>query len=157
MVQQASPTTTPEKEMSSVMHLTFVFVTWKLKVKVAQSCPTLCNSTDYTVHGILQARILEWVDFPLQGSFQPGVKNPGLPHCRQTLICHIDTHKFLLTYVRKWAGNQVSWGQQELLWDLKFHFCVFDYRRLMYCVWGNWLHGNRQLIQSPMGNAAQGF
>ena len=33
------------------------------KVKVAQLCPTLCNPLDYTVHGILQARILEWA-FP---------------------------------------------------------------------------------------------
>ena len=31
------------------------------KVKVAQSYPTLCDPMDYTVHGILQARILEWV------------------------------------------------------------------------------------------------
>ena len=31
----------------------------KGKVKVAQSCLTLCDPTDYTVHGILQARILE--------------------------------------------------------------------------------------------------
>ena len=38
----------------------------KLKVKVAQSCPTLCDSMDYTVHGILQARIQEWVGFYLQ-------------------------------------------------------------------------------------------
>ena len=30
----------------------------KVKAKVTQSCPTLCNSMDYTVHGILQARIL---------------------------------------------------------------------------------------------------
>ena len=29
------------------------------KVKVAQSCPTPCDPMDYTVHGILQARILE--------------------------------------------------------------------------------------------------
>ena len=35
-----------------------------LKMKVAQSCPALCNPMDYTVHGILQARILEWVAFP---------------------------------------------------------------------------------------------
>ena len=35
----------------------------KVKVKVAQSCPTLCDPTDYTVHGILQATILEWVAF----------------------------------------------------------------------------------------------
>ena len=33
-------------------------------VKVAQLCPTLCDPMDYTVHGILQARILEWVAFP---------------------------------------------------------------------------------------------
>ena len=43
-----------------------------LKVKVAQSCPTLCDPIDYTVHGILQARILEWVAFPFsRGSSQP--------------------------------------------------------------------------------------
>ena len=36
----------------------------KVKVKVVQSCLTLCDPMDYTVHGILQARILEWVDFP---------------------------------------------------------------------------------------------
>ena len=33
----------------------------KVKVKVAQSCLTLCNPRDYTVHGILRARILEYV------------------------------------------------------------------------------------------------
>ena len=41
------------------------------EVKVAQSCPTLCDSLDYTVHGILQARILEWVAVPFsRGSSQ---------------------------------------------------------------------------------------
>ena len=44
----------------------------KVKVQVSQSCPTLCNPIDYTVHGILQARILEWVAFPFsRGSSQP--------------------------------------------------------------------------------------
>ena len=42
------------------------------KVKVAQSCLTLRDLMDYTVHGILQARILEWVAFPFsRGSSQP--------------------------------------------------------------------------------------
>ena len=36
-----------------------------LKVKVAQSFLTVCNPMDYTVHGILQARTLEWVAFPM--------------------------------------------------------------------------------------------
>ena len=40
-----------------------------LCVLVAQSCLTLCNPMDYilpgsTIHGILQARILEWVAMP---------------------------------------------------------------------------------------------
>ena len=44
----------------------------KLKVKVAQSCLTLCDLTDYTVHGILQVIILEWVAFRFsRGSCQP--------------------------------------------------------------------------------------
>ena len=34
-----------------------------VKVKVTHSCPTLCDPMDYTVHGILQARILQWVAF----------------------------------------------------------------------------------------------
>ena len=32
-----------------------------MKVKAIQSCPTLCDSHGLTLHGILQARILEWV------------------------------------------------------------------------------------------------
>ena len=43
-----------------------------VRVKVAQSCPTLCDPMDCTVHGILQARILEWVAFPFsRESSQP--------------------------------------------------------------------------------------
>ena len=42
---------------------------------VAKSCLTLCNPMDYPVHGILQARILEWVAFPFsRGSSQPRIK-----------------------------------------------------------------------------------
>ena len=46
-----------------------IFQTLNVKVIVAQSCPTLCNSMDgslpgSSVHGILQARILEWLAIP---------------------------------------------------------------------------------------------
>ena len=34
------------------------------EVKVAKSCPALWDPMDYTVYGILQAEILEWVAFP---------------------------------------------------------------------------------------------
>ena len=44
----------------------------KVKVKVSQLCLTLCNPMEHTVHGVLQARILEWVAVPFSsGSSQP--------------------------------------------------------------------------------------
>ena len=60
--------------------------------EIPQSCPTLsdpmdCSPPDSSIHGIFQARVLEWVAiafsrgiFPTQGS------NLGLPRCRQTLL-----------------------------------------------------------------------
>ena len=60
--------------------------TWK--VKATQLCLTLCDPMDYTVYGILQARILEWVAFPFsRGTFPTQGSNPGLPHCKQILYC----------------------------------------------------------------------
>ena len=59
---------------------------YKVKVKVIQSCPTLCDPMDCIVHGILQARILQWVAFPFsRGIFPTQGSNPGLPHCRWIL------------------------------------------------------------------------
>ena len=59
--------------------------------EVTQSCPTLCNPVDCSppgssVHGILQARILEGVAISFsKGIFPTHGSNPGLLHCRQTL------------------------------------------------------------------------
>ena len=43
-------------------------------VKVTQLYPTLCHPVDYTIHGILQARILEWIVYP----FSRDLPNPGI-------------------------------------------------------------------------------
>ena len=44
-----------------------------MMMKVVQACSTLCDPMGYTVHGILQARILECVAFLFsRGSSQPG-------------------------------------------------------------------------------------
>ena len=43
-------------------------------LQAAQSSPTLCDPMDYTLHGILQARILEWVAAP----FSRDLPNPGI-------------------------------------------------------------------------------
>ena len=76
-------------------------------VKVAQLCPTLCDPMVYTVHGILQARILlEWVAAPFsRGLFPTQGSNPGLPHCRQILyqLSHQGSPRIL-----KWVAYPFS-------------------------------------------------
>ena len=50
-----------------------------LEVKIVQSCLTLCYPMDYTVHGILQARILEWVAFPFSRGFSQSRDGTQVP------------------------------------------------------------------------------
>ena len=60
-------------------------------VLVTQSCLTLCDPMDCSppgssVHGISQARVLEWVAISFsRGIFLTQESNPRLPHCEQTL------------------------------------------------------------------------
>ena len=54
-----------------------------VKEKVSQSCLTLCDPMDYTVRGILQARILEWVIYPF--SRISSQLRDRTPHCRRIL------------------------------------------------------------------------
>ena len=54
---------------------------------VAQSCLTLCDTMDcslpgFSVHGIFQARILEWVAFPSPGD----LLNPGIEPVNNLLL-----------------------------------------------------------------------
>ena len=64
----------------------FHLLSLDIHAKVIQSCPTLCDPMDcrlpgFSVHGILQARILEWVAYP----FSRGYSQPR----NQTLVSHI--------------------------------------------------------------------
>ena len=64
-------------------------------MKFAQLCPTLYNPMDYTVHGILQARILEWVAVPFsRGSSQ---------NRDQTQVSHIEGRFFT-----SWATREAA-------------------------------------------------
>ena len=59
-------------------------------VLVIQLCLTLCDHMDcnppgFSVHGVLQARTLEWVAISFARDLSNQGSNPGLPHCRQIL------------------------------------------------------------------------
>ena len=65
-----------------------------------QLCLTLCNPMDYTVHGILQARILEWVAI----SFSRGSSQPR----DQTQVSHIVNGFFTSWTTREAHGGSDS-------------------------------------------------
>ena len=78
----------------------------KMKVKVVQLCQTHCDPMDYTVHGILQARILEWVAFLLsRGCSQPS---------NQTQVSHI-AGRFFTSCATRVA--QEYWGVVDYLFS----------------------------------------
>ena len=73
-------------------------------MKVTQSCPTLCDPMSYTVHGILQARILEWVAF----SFSRGVSQPR----DQTQVSRTADSFFAISATTK-KPLKTQWSQKK--------------------------------------------
>ena len=100
-------------------------------VLVAQSCPTFCDSMDYSppgssVHGILQERILEWVAISLaRGSSRPR---------NRTQVSCIAGRCFTL-----WAAREASYFPSSTIHVLNCmcasvcvsmrwnHTCIFKY------------------------------
>ena len=83
-----------------------------LKVLVIQQCPTLyhpidCSPPGSSIHGILQAKILEWVAIPFSRESSTKGLNPGLLHCRQVLY-HLSYYFPMLKY-----GNKLSFQKQS--------------------------------------------
>ena len=84
-------------------------VKWS-EMKVTQSYQTLCDSVGYTVHGILQARILEWVAFPFsRGSSQ--------------LRDHIQVSRIAGGFFASWATREAQGKLRQTLFK-RFLLCV---------------------------------
>ena len=109
-----------------------------VKVKVTQLCPTLPDPTDYTVHEILQARILEWVALP----FSRGLPNPGIEPRSPTLQAEslpaeppgkppvgMATHSSILAWRIPWTPG-VTKSQTQLS---DFHFLPVMCAKCLLC------------------------
>ena len=81
-------------------------------MKVAQSCLTLCDPMGYTVHGILETRILDWVDFP-----------------------------FSRESAKPWDQTQVYLNTDGFftIWDTRESHCYMQWNnkiiRVIHCIW----------------------
>ena len=74
----------PGTKHFSRIFIYFVIQKKLVKVFVAQSCLTLCNTVacslpNTSVHGIPQARILKWVPIPFSRGSSPPKIEPGSP------------------------------------------------------------------------------
>ena len=87
----------------------------KSEREVAQSCPTLSDPMDSSlpgssVHGIFQARVVEWgaIAFSalLQGMFLTQGSNLGLLHCRQT-VYHL-SHEGSLSSISRRSSHSLN-------------------------------------------------
>ena len=67
-------------------------------ILVAQSCLTLCDPMDYTVRGILQARILEWVAFPFSKRIFPNQGSNPVSHIAGRFFTSWNTREALILY-----------------------------------------------------------
>ena len=102
------------------------------KVKVADLCWVLCDPRDCSlpgssVHGFLQARILEWVAISFSKRSPTQGMNLGLLHCRQ--ILYRLTHQgspFQFTPLPNWAKDESLWTKSSCpalsLFPLQSHY-----------------------------------
>ena len=119
-----------------------------MKVKVAQSCPTLCDPMDYTVHGILQAKILEWVAFSFPGHLpNPGIK-PRSPALQVNSLPAESQEKTKNTGVGSlsllqgiFLTMESNWGLlhcKQILYELSYQrspkTCIWIYFSIRTCV-----------------------
>ena len=90
-----------------------LFVWNEVCVLVAQSRPTICDPMDCSpgssVHGILQARILEWVAIPFsRASFQPRDRT-RVSHIAGRFFYHLNHQgmRYMSTYYSTWEKPQL--------------------------------------------------
>ena len=87
------------------------------EIKVTKSCPTLCDPMDYTVHGILQSRILEWVAVPFY-------RRSSQPRDWTQVSCIA-------------SGFFTSWATKHLLHECKINLHIFIKKSIFTFTEGN--------------------
>ena len=106
-------------------------------MKIAQLCLTLCNSMDYRLHGILQARVLKWVTFPYsRGSSQPRDQTQ-VSHIAGGFFTSWATGKplvsviFVVCDLQRWVCANDRKGDLGSILDFKINTALFHQKTLV--------------------------
>ena len=97
-------------------------------VLVAQSCLTLYDTMDcsppFSVHGILQARILEWVAIPFKGDLpNPGIE-PRTPALQMNSLLSEPPEKPMKVVSHSFGSPELREASVRLFYVL-FYFSLF--------------------------------
>jgi len=121
--------------------------------KLLQSCPTLCDPIDHShpgssVHGIFQARILEWVAMPSSRYLSAQGSNPHLLyllHCRQILyllshqgsswLCRLFAAPLYLIYMQSTSCEMPGWMKHKLESRLPGDISITSDMQMIPCLW----------------------
>ena len=135
-------------------------------MKVTQSYLALCNPMDHTIHGILQARILEWVAVPFSSRSSWPRKRTGVsciaggfltsranrkahpPSLTYLQTPDMEITSTLFTSPRLWVETNVSWNIKLLSKSQTITLIIWNYRieRIgLKDVHQQWTRNRRQL------------
>ena len=136
-VQSLGQEDTLEKGMATHSSILAWRIPWTEEPSGLQSIESLshvrlfvldCSPPGSSVHGISQARILEWVAIPFcRGSSPTQGSNPGLLHCRQILhyLSHPGGRQFRQRIPVVGTQSRIDWSSSYIslcphTWDLGF-------------------------------------
>ena len=131
----------------------FMCLILKRKVLVAQLCSTLCDPTDYSppgssVHGILQARILEWVAISFsKGSSQPGDQTQ-VSYIGRRVLYHLNHQRSLV--VANLTLTLFPKKELQILWLFFCYLCIHSLNKYyLLTVHDTWfLKKKKQLLKT---------
>ena len=120
------PWDSPGKNIAVGCHFLLQCMKVKSESEVAQSCSTLCNPMDCrppgsSVHGIFQARVLEWVAiaFSIRNGYtdiNKGTLHSPRKECLEKTGNSLDTYVILHSEIHRMSLNSKSWadGKESL-------------------------------------------
>ena len=145
------PWDSPGKNTGVGCHFLLQCLKVKSQSEVAQLCRTLsdlmdCSLTGSSIHGIFQARVLEWGAIAFSGR---------LRHYWSTNI-----HRFLRRQVR-WSGIPISWIFNSVLWSAQSKALMYSIKQKQMIFWNSiafpmiqWMLAIWSLVPLPFLNPA---
>ena len=88
-----------------------------MHAKSLQSCPTLCSLPGSSVHGISQARMLEWVAIPFSRGPSPGIG----PAVLMVLASPINGNNTYASKTEQWANDVCAADNHRKVSSLSSH------------------------------------